>query len=128
MNGVRLTLLSVERYAEGVVLLFRLVRRRGRFAFSYPMPSLAISMDPAGAVPYRVLMKGGGGGGDEEIEYRLTYAVVPAPPPGTHAIAIAVDEIAWERGAMNGRAEVVARDAGPWRYVVDLGAASGSGR
>lgn len=119
VRGVGLTLLSVERYAEGIVVLFRLLRRRGVRERDFSSPSLAIAVSPAGSTPYRVLMKGGGGGGSEELEFRLSYAIVPAPPPDASAIAIEVTEIAWERHR-DGRPEIVSRDTGPWRFTVAL--------
>ena len=119
VGGVDLTLLSLERYEEGFVVLFRLLRRRGRFARSYPMPSLAISLSPAGSSPYRVLMKYGGGGGADEIEYRLSYAIVPAPPRDARAVVVEVSEIVWERH-QEGRTEIESRDPGAWRFSVTL--------
>lgn len=119
VNGVGLTLLSVERYAEGLVVLFRLVRRRGLLEREFPSPSLAITMSPAAGTPYRVLMKSCGGGGSDELEFRLSYAVVPAPPADADRIVIEVSEIAWERHAA-GRGEIVSRDTGPWRFTVPL--------
>jgi hypothetical protein len=116
-GGVSLTLLSLERYREGDVALFRLVRARGRFERDFPFPSLDLAVMPDGAVPYRFWMMGGGGGGTREIEYRLSYAIVPAPPSDAAEVVIDVRAISWERHD-EGRRKVVAVDTGPWRFSV----------
>jgi len=50
-----------------------------------------------------------------ELEYRQSYAIVPAPP-ATETV-IEVRTISWERyGA--GTRRVVSVDTGPWRFTV----------
>lgn len=119
VQGIALTLLSVERYEEGLIVSFRMVRHRGRVQMDWPYPSLLVTVAPAGSVPYRVLARGGSGGGTiaGEIEYRLSYAVAPAPPAGALDLSVEVSEIAWER-TRGTRAEIVSRDPGPWRFSV----------
>jgi hypothetical protein len=119
VGGVALTLLSVERYRDGHVALFRLLRTRGRFEFEYPSPWLHLAVTPEGTVPYRVWMMGGGGGGGREIEYRLSYAIVPAPPADVNEIVIEVSEIEWER-TREGTRKVASVDTGPWHFNVRI--------
>ena len=120
VGGVALTLLSLERYREGDVGLFRLLRARGRFEFEYPSPCLHLAVTPEGTVPYRVWQMGGsGGGGMREIEYRLSYAIVPAPPSDVSGTVIEVREIEWERWK-EGTRKVASVDTGPWRFTVRL--------
>jgi hypothetical protein len=117
VGGVALTLLSVERYREGHVALFRLLRARGLFEMEYPSPSLHLAVTPEGTVPYRFWMMGGGGGGMREIEYRLSYAIVPAPPSDVSETVIEVREIVWERWK-EGTHKVASVDTGPWRFSI----------
>jgi len=115
VGGVALTLLSLERYREGHVALFRLCRARGPFDREVPSPHLELAVTPEGAAPYWFWMMGGSGGGMRELEYRQSYAIVPAPP-ATETV-IEVRTISWERyGA--GTRKVVSVDTGPWRFTV----------
>jgi hypothetical protein len=115
VGDVALTLLSVERYREGQIALFRLFRPRGRFEAQFPSPHLELSVTPEGAAPYRFWMMGGTGGGMRELEFRQSYAIVPAPPSETSETVIEVRQISWQRyGA--GTYKVVAVDPGPWRF------------
>jgi hypothetical protein len=118
VGGVALTLLSVERYREGHVALFRLFRARGPFERDFPSPYLDLSITPEGAVPYRFWMMGGTGGGMRELEYRQSYAIVPTPPPETSETVIEVRQISWQRYGGSGTYKVVAVDKGPWRFRV----------
>ena len=117
VGGVALTLLSVERYREGHVALFRLFRARGLFESEFPSPRLELAVTPEGAAPYRFWMMSGGGGGMRELEYRQSYAIVPAPPSEASETTIEVREILWERYRA-GRRKVVSVDTGPWRFGV----------
>ena len=116
-GGVALTLLSVERYREGHVALFRLLRTRGRFERDYPSPQLDLAVTPEGPAPYRFWMMGGTGGGMRELEYRQSYAIVPGPPSDASETVIEVRVISWRRyGA--GTYKVVSVDTGPWRFTI----------
>ena len=116
-----LTLLSVERYEEGLIALFRVLRSRGRLEREFPHPHLDLVITPAIGEPYRVWEMGGSGGGRDmtEVEYRMNYAITPAPAEGTAEIAIEVREIAWEKWTGHGR-EVTSKTPGPWRFTVTL--------
>ena len=118
VNGVALTLLSLERYREGHIALFRLHRARGRLELEFPSPDLKLAVTPEGTVPYRFwMMSGTGGGMPRELEYRQSYAIVPAPPSGVGEVVIEVREISWKRyGA--GTYKVVSVDTGPWRFTI----------
>jgi hypothetical protein len=118
---VTLTLLSVERYREGHVLLFRLLRPRRVMRRELPWPELRLSILGAPPAFRFVPMGGGGGGGMEEMEYRLSLAIVPAPPLDGELV-IEVSEIAWTRHHMSERT-VVTTDPGPWRFTVPARAA-----
>jgi hypothetical protein len=117
-NGVALTLLSVERYREAYIALFRMLRDRGRLEREFPSPYLELAVMPAGAQPYRFWMMHGGGGGDRELEYRQSYAIAPAPPSDGPEIVIEVRTITWERHGRDGVSRVVSVDTGPWRFAV----------
>ncbi|HLZ48896.1 MAG TPA: hypothetical protein VKR80_09635 [Candidatus Limnocylindria bacterium] len=118
-DGVALTLLSLERYREGLIALFRLRRPRGRFEREFPSPRLVMTVTPEGTVPYRFLMGGGGGGGMRELEFRQAYTIVPAPPTDAAEIVIQVSEISWERWDA-GETRVVSVDPGPWSFSVGV--------
>ena len=119
VGGVALTLLSVERYREGHIALFRLLRAQGHFERDIPSPHLELSVVPEGTVPYRSRMMGGTGGGlrDRELEYRQSYAIVPAPPSAASEVVIEVREISWKRYC-SGTYKVVSVDTGPWRFTI----------
>jgi hypothetical protein len=117
VGGVALTLLSLERYREGQIALFRLLRARGLFEFEFPSPRLELSVMPEGTVPYRFWMNAGGGGGMPELEFRQSYVIVPAPPSDASETVIEVRTISWERfGA--GTRKVVSVDTGPWGFTI----------
>lgn len=121
VNGVSLTLLSLERYREGHLALFRLHRARGRLELEFPSPHLDLAVMPEGADPYRFWMMGGSGGGDmRETEYRQSYAIVPAPPSDASETVIEVRAISWKRYSSSGTYKVVAVDTGPWRFSIRL--------
>jgi hypothetical protein len=117
VGGVALTLLSVERYREGHIALFRLLRARGFFEHEFPSPRLQLSVMPEGTVPYRFWMNGGGGGGMVELEFRQSYVIVPAPPSDSGETVIEVRTISWERYSA-GTYKVVSVDTGPWRFTI----------
>jgi hypothetical protein len=119
VNGVALTLLSVERYREGHIALFRLHHARGRLEREFPSPDFDLVVTPKGTVPYRFwMMSGSGGGGVHgEVEHRRSYAIVPAPPSDAAEIVIEVREISWKRYS-SGTYNVVSVDAGPWRFTL----------
>jgi hypothetical protein len=118
VGDVALTLLSVERYREGHIALFRLFRTRESSEREFPSPHLELAIVPEGTVPYRFWMMGGtGGGGMRELEYRQSYAIAPAPPSDTSETVIEVRTISWERyGA--GTRKVISVDTGPWRFAI----------
>lgn len=118
VGGVALSLLSLERYREGHIALFRLHRARGRLELDFPSPRLDLAVMPEATTPYRVWMNGGtGSGGMGEVEYRQSYAIVPAPPNDASETVIEVRAISWERyGA--GAYKVVSVDTGPWRFTI----------
>jgi hypothetical protein len=117
VGGVTLTLLSLERYREGHIALFRLFRPRRPSEREFPTPRLEFAVMPEGTLPYRFWMMGGTGGGMKELEYRQSYAIVPAPPSGASDTIIEVREIQWERWGAGTR-RVVSVDSGPWRFSV----------
>jgi hypothetical protein len=114
---VALTLLSVERYREGHVVLFRVFRARGRLEREFPSPHLELAVIPEGTVPYHCWMMSGGGGGMRELEFRQSYAIVPAPPSDAAETVIEVRAISWDRYD-GGTRRVVSVDPGPWRFSI----------
>jgi hypothetical protein len=123
VNGVALTLLSVERYREGYVVLFRMFRHRKRSERHLPMPQFELAVTPESSTPYRFWMMGGTGGGgvEGEMEYRQAYAIAPAPPSDGRVIVIEVREISWKQFG-SGTYKVVAADTGPWRFTINSSA------
>src|SRR5687768_4929276 len=63
VSGVDVTLLSLERYREGHVALFRMFRQRKRSERDLPMPHFELAVTPESSTPYRFWMMGGTGGG-----------------------------------------------------------------
>jgi hypothetical protein len=118
VNGVALTLLSVERYREGYVVLFRMFRHRKRSERDLPTPHFELALTPESPTPYRFWMMGGtGGGGTEgEMEYRQSYAIVPRPSDATETV-IEVSQISWKRYG-SGTYKIVSVDPGPWRFAI----------
>jgi hypothetical protein len=120
VGGIALTLLSLERYREGHVALFRMFRHRERSERDVPLPHFELAVTPeSGSTPYRFWMMGGTGGGGVagEMEYRQAYAIAPSPPSDGSEIVIEVREVSWERlGA--GTRKVVSVDTGPWRFTI----------
>jgi hypothetical protein len=52
-----------------------------------------------------------------ELEYRQSYAIVPAPPSDASETVIEVRDVSWVRfGA--GTRKVVSVDTGPWRFTI----------
>lgn len=120
VGGVALTLLSLERYREGHIALFRLHRARGRLELEFPSPHLDLAVMPEATIPYRVWMNGGSGGGiggGMELEFRQSYVIVPAPPSNASETVIEVRAISWERYRA-GTYKVVSVDTGPWRFRI----------
>jgi hypothetical protein len=119
VDGVALTLLSVERYREGHVALFRMFRHRERSERDLPMPHFELAVTPETSTPYRFWMMGGTGGGGVagEMEYRQAYAIVPAPPSDAGEVVIEVRDISWKRCG-SGTYKVVSVDTGPWRFSI----------
>jgi hypothetical protein len=119
VGGVAVTLLSLERYREGHVALFRMFRHRARSERDLPMPHFELAVTPESSTPYRFWMMGGTGGGgvEGEMEYRQAYAIAPSPPSDAREIVIEIREISWKRYG-SGTYKVVAVDTGPWRFTV----------
>jgi hypothetical protein len=120
VGGVAVTLLSLERYREGHVALFRMFRHREQSERDMPMPHFELAVTPESSTPYRFWMMGGTGGGgvEGEMEYRQAYAIVPSPPSDGREIVIEVREISWKRHGGSGMYKVVAMDTGPWRFTI----------
>lgn len=119
VNGVALTLLSLERYREGDIVTFRLSSRRGLHR-EYPSPELFIEVGPAGATstPRFSTAGGGGGGGGQELEFRYYFGFSPAMPDDARDWVVAVTKIEWVRPYRSGERHVAKVDQGPWRFVI----------
>jgi hypothetical protein len=118
-NDVAVTLLSLERYREGDIVTFRLLRKRAKWERDFPSPELFIAVGPSGATarPRFGGMSGGGGGGMEEIEYRHTFSLSPGMPDDVTDWVVEVEKIEWVRMGQPGRT-VQSVDVGPWRFVI----------
>jgi alkanesulfonate monooxygenase SsuD/methylene tetrahydromethanopterin reductase-like flavin-dependent oxidoreductase (luciferase family) len=119
--GVTLELLSIERYREGLVVLFRiLTTHAGRHDFASPELHLVIADGaPAGHTIWP-MGGGGGGGADGLVEYRQSYRVIPAPPPSDR-ITVEVSRVDWRTYPREGPPVVARTDTGPWRFIVETG-------
>lgn len=116
------TLLSLERYREGFILQFRLLRER-HHPRKFFMPQMDLSIVDGRATRYTVWSQGGGGGGgpDGVLEYRYAYAGTPALPQEAGEITIEAPEVRWQRhDDKDGRLVFAEADAGPWRFVIAL--------
>src|SRR2546430_14803664 len=118
VNGVALTLLSLERYREADIVTFRLTHRRGMH-FDFPSPELFITvLTSDGAPPRRLWMMGGGGGGNgQELVFRYSYSFAPPIPPDATEAVIEVAKIEWARFGRNART-IASVDVGPWRFTI----------
>ena len=119
VNNVSLTLLSLERYREGDIVTFRLVRKRGLHR-DFPSPELFITTGPAAATatPRFAYMSGGGGGGMDEIVYRYSFGYSPGMPDGASDWVIEVMKIEWVRPYRSPERRIWSIDHGPWRFVI----------
>ena len=123
---VTLTLLSVERYGDGFVALFRLLQEHTApdpaLIAAPPMPELRLQVidDRSGA--YDAWPHGGGGGGGHGLlDWRLGYVFAPAPDPGVRELRLTAAEIAWRRFDQEHSDLVDAGTTpGPWTFVVPL--------
>ena len=119
VNGVALTLLSLERYREGDVVTFRLTSKRG-LHLEFPSPELFIAVGPAAStsIPRFFMMGGGGGGGGNELTFRYSYGFSPGMPDGATDWVIEVTKIEWVWLYRSPERRVASVDVGPWRFVV----------
>ena len=119
VNGVALTLLSLERYREGDVVTFSLTSRRG-LHLDPPSPELFLRVGPsATAVPPRFSSFGGGGGGDgQELHYRHTFSFSPRMPDDATDWIVEVTKIEWVKPRRSPERQVARVDEGPWRFVI----------
>jgi hypothetical protein len=120
VDGVALTLLSLERYREADVVTFRLTHRRG-LHLDFPSPELFIAVTTGDDAPPRHLsMIGGGGGGNgQELVFRYTYSLAPPIPQDAREAVIEVGKIEWVRHGRNER-KIASVDIGPWRFMIKL--------
>jgi len=116
-----LTLLSLERYREGFILQFRLLRERHHLRQLF-MPQIDLSIVDGRATRYTIWPQGGGGGGglDGLIEWRYAWAGTPALPQEAGEITIEALEIRWQRHHDKDGLVFAEADAGPWRFVIAL--------
>jgi hypothetical protein len=119
VDGVAITLLSLERYREGHVALFRMFRHRKRSERDLLTPQFELAVSPDASTSYHFWMMGGTGGGgvEGEMEYRQSYAIAPPPPSDGREVVIEVREVSWRRYG-SGTYKIVAVDTGPWRFSI----------
>jgi hypothetical protein len=119
VNGVALTLLSLERYREGDVGTFRLTAKRG-LHLDYPSPELFIAVGPVASpwTPRFSMMGGGGGGSGNDLTFRYSYGMSPRMPDEATDWVIEVTKIEWVRHYRSPERKVASVDAGPWRRTI----------
>lgn len=119
VNGVSLTLLSLERYREGDILTFSLTSKRGLHLDS-PSPEIFIQIGPSGATatPRFSMMSGGGGGAGNELIFRYSFGVAPGMPDDATDWVIEVAKIEWVFPYRSPERKVARVDLGPWRFTI----------
>ncbi len=119
VNGVALTLLSLERYREGDIVTFRLTAKRG-LHLDFPSPELFIAVGPAASpsTPRFSMMGGGGGGGGKDLIFRYSFGFSPGMPDEATDWVVEVTKIEWVRPRRSPQRKVASVDAGPWRFVI----------
>ena len=119
VNGVPITFLSMERYVEGDVITFRLIRKRGRWERDYPSPELFLKVGPASATATpRFTMMSGGGGGMDELVFRYTFGFTPGMPDDATDWVVEVEKVEWVRPRRSPERQVQGVDLGPWRFAI----------
>jgi hypothetical protein len=119
VNGVALTLLSLERYREGDIVTFRLTAKRG-LHLDFPSPELVIAVGPAASpsTPRFSMMGGGGGGSANDLTFRYSYGMSPRMPDEATDWVIEVTKIEWVWGYRSPERKVASVDVGPWRFTI----------
>jgi hypothetical protein len=119
VNGVALTLLSVERYREGDIVTFRLTSKRG-LHLDFLSPELFLAVGPAASTttPRFSMFGGGGGGGGNDLTFRYTFGVSPGMPDEATDWVVEVTKIEWVRPYRSPEREVASVDVGPWRFTI----------
>jgi hypothetical protein len=118
VNGVALTLLSLERYREADIVTFRLTHRRGMH-LDFPSPELFITVTTGDDSPVRriSMMGGAGGGNGQELVFRYSYSFAPPIPENATEVVIEVSKIEWARYGRNER-KIASVEVGPWRFTI----------
>lgn len=122
VGSTTVSVLSLERYADGFVVQLRLLRR-------YPSPDVAqLTVMPDLAVDdlgnrYEPMPHGGAGGGGRGIsQWRHAFRFAPALAPEARTLLLFVLHIAWRRFDPDSPDPVeVERQDGPWEFAVALG-------
>ena len=122
-NGpLRITLLALELYADGVVAQFLVVQQRGPIeAKRYGMPDFrAVAHDDAGTTYHDRSYGGSGSASRSGVAYwRMSHAFAPPVPTTAREIVIRIEDLAW-REHKDGEMVETSRIAGPWEYAVRL--------
>jgi len=119
---VRITLLSLELYADGAVAQFLVVQQRGPAeAKGYGMPDFrAKARDDAGTTYHDRSYSGSGSASPSGLAYwRVSHAFAPAVPSTAHEIVVRIDDLGW-REHKDGEMVETSRIAGPWEYAIRL--------
>jgi hypothetical protein len=119
VNGVALTLLSLERYREGDIITFRLTSKRG-FHLEFPSPELFLAVGPAASTstPRFSMTNGGGGGNGNDLSFRYSYGVSPGMPDQATDWVVEVTKIEWVRPYRSPERKIASVDVGPWRFRI----------
>lgn len=118
---LRLTLLSLELYADGVVAQFLVVQEREPAEHRHGLPDLtATARDDLGTL-YNDRPYGGSGSVTPagSAQWRMAHAFSPAVPSAAKELLIRVDGVAWLEHSDNALVET-SRTGGPWEYTVKL--------
>ena len=120
VNGVPLTLLSLERYREGDVVTFSLSSRRG-LHLDFPSPEIFIKVGPSAGTEtprFSGVGSSGGGGNGQDLYFRCTFGFSPPMPDDAADWVVEVTKIEWVKPRLSPERQVAWVDEGPWRFVI----------
>lgn len=112
VDGVTVTLLSIETYADGFVATFRVIAEPAPSGHRFPQLVLEITDDQGN----RYNGWPGGGVGDYE-QWRLIHRFAPALAPNAQELHLDVTDVRWRTP---GNQPEEKAEVGPWAFAVPI--------